>query len=96
MPGERLIDAARREVLEETGVTVGELRQIDMAEIIDRDRTGMVGSHHVVVVFVGASDVEQIAAGDDAAEARWIPLSEAEKLPLTADTARILSGLERD
>ncbi len=92
-PGERLVDAAAREVLEETGIRVTGLRRIDLAEIIDRDMAGSVRSHHVLIVFAGEAQTADIAAGDDAAEARWVLLLKAHRLPLTDDTARILAGL---
>ena len=86
--GERLAAAAMREVREETGVAVDDLRQIDLTEIIDGD-TG----HFVLVVFAATlATTPTPVAGDDAAEARWVSLDAARRLPLTADTARILAG----
>jgi ADP-ribose pyrophosphatase YjhB (NUDIX family) len=87
-----LEDAAAREVREETGLTAVGLRQIDVAEIIDRRPNGTLHSHYVLVVFAGAAAIGEVRAGDDAAEVRWVELAEALRLPLTADTARLLTG----
>jgi 8-oxo-dGTP diphosphatase len=94
--GEPLAKAAAREVAEETGIDVSSLRQIDLAEIVDRDAEGIVRSHHVVIVFSGHAEVTAPRAGDDAADARWVDLRETHRLTLTPDTARILrAGLSR-
>ena len=93
LPGERLAMAAAREAMEETGIAVRVGRQIDLAEIILRDDAGGLTSHHVVVVFAGEADEGEPVAGDDAAEARFVPVDEALRLPLAPDTARLLAGL---
>lgn len=92
LPGEPLATAARREVLEETGVAVGDLRRIDLAEIIDRDEHGALQHHYVVIVFAGTASTTQPLAGDDAAEARWVRVADAARLALAPDTARILAN----
>jgi ADP-ribose pyrophosphatase YjhB (NUDIX family) len=89
--GERLEDAARREVREETGIEVAIAGQIDRAEIIVRDEEGRVERHYVIIVFAGAPVSGEARAGDDAAEARWVGSGEAVRLDLTEDTRRILA-----
>jgi len=93
-PGERLSEAAAREVREETGMVVEPLRAIDFAEIIDRDNSGTVVSHYVVVVFEGEVLSGRLAAGDDAAEVKWASAADRRTMTLTKDTARVLSRLE--
>lgn len=90
-PGERLADAAEREVREETGIAVDNLRLIDVAEIIDRADGGDVRSHHVVVVYEGEARSGTPAAADDAAEARWVEPANLKDIALTEDTARVLA-----
>ena len=95
MPGgfvdenERLEDAARRELEEETGVSVAELEQLYTAGDPGRDPRGWT----VSVVFlaqVNAADVKPQAA-DDAEEVSWFPL---DALPqLAFDHAMILGRL---
>lgn len=75
--GERLKEAAAREVREETGLTVeiGEL--IWAGEHISDQR------HIVLIDFLGTLVGGDLAAGDDADRAEWVPLDEAGDYPLT-------------
>lgn len=83
---ERLIDAARRELVEETGVAVGDLEQLCAAGDPGRDPRGWT----VSVVFFGRVNADEVTAkgADDATEAEWFRL---EQLPdLAFDHAQIL------
>jgi ADP-ribose pyrophosphatase YjhB (NUDIX family) len=90
--GERLEEAAIREILEETGVTVDGLRQIDMAEIIRRDSAGELEGHFVLIVFAGHYVSGTVAAGDDAAAAEWFGADEMGRLQMTDDTRRVIAA----
>jgi 8-oxo-dGTP diphosphatase len=90
--GERLEEAARREVREETGIDIAIIRQIDRAEIIARDGDGRIERHYVLIVFAGRLIGGEVNAGDDAAEARFVPVSDFARLNLTEDTRRILAA----
>ncbi|QEL15660.1 NUDIX domain-containing protein [Limnoglobus roseus] len=83
---ERLIDAANRELEEETGLRINDLEQLYTAGDPGRDPRGWT----VSVVYLARVDPEQlkVKAGDDAADAKWFPL---DKLPrLAFDHAMIL------
>lgn len=82
---ELLVNAARRELFEETGLQGLELEQFYTFDAIDRDPR-----HRTIsVVFIGFMHDEQaLKAGDDAAEAVWFPTNQ---LPdLAFDHADIL------
>jgi len=87
--GESLANAAAREVREEAGIEVAIDDVIDRAEIIERGEDGGVILHYVLVVFGGRYVSGELAAGDDAAEARWVAPDEAGGLEMTPDTKRI-------
>jgi len=82
---ERLIDAARREIKEETGLDVAHLQQVQTFGDPGRDPRGWT----VSVVFLGrvGPRLTPIAC-DDAAEAGWFPLDAPP--PLAFDHAEIL------
>jgi len=68
---EELDVACRRELLEETGIGVGELKQFKAFGGVDRDPR-----HRTIsVIFYNFTKDELVAqAGDDAANAEWFPI----------------------
>ena len=70
--GERLVDAARRELREETGLEVNQLEQLYTAGDPGRDPRGWT----VSVVFLArlAGKRPKAVARDDAAEVRWFSM----------------------
>lgn len=83
---ERLIDAAKRELVEETGVTVTDLEQLCAAGDPGRDPRGWT----VSVVFFGRVNADELNAkgADDAEAAEWFRLDELPELAF--DHAEIL------
>ncbi len=86
-PDEDLIDAARRELHEETGLKPPQLKQLATFGHPDRDPRGRTIS---VVYGARLQSAELPAAGDDAADARWFPLT-ALPTTLAFDHAAILA-----
>ncbi|AOJ04666.1 MULTISPECIES: NUDIX hydrolase [Burkholderia] len=70
-PGERLHDAAARELFEETGVRAEVGDPIDVVEVIGFDPGGQ--HHHYVLIAMPCRYVEgALRPGDDAADCRWV------------------------
>jgi len=85
--GERLVDTARREALEETGLDVQVGEVVWVGEHID-------DTHHIVLVDFAARVVGgRLQPGDDAVEASWVALDEAEALDLTPTMYELLDTL---
>lgn len=86
---EKLEDAARRELQEETGIVANELEQIYTAGDPGRDPRGWV----VSVVYVTQVDpaAVQPQAADDAQDVGWFPLDQLP--PLAFDHAAILQRI---
>lgn len=80
---EDLADAARRELLEETGISQPHLEQLKAFGKPHRDPRG----HMVSVAFRAfASDANTVAkAGDDAADAKWFSVNDLPKLGFDHD-----------
>ncbi len=105
-PGENALQAAHRELEEETGLALAEHRvlveQLATYSAPDRDPRMRVVSVAHLVLLAGdllAGDGQQLpvlAAGTDAATATWQPVHELDLATLAFDHADILkAGLER-
>jgi 8-oxo-dGTP diphosphatase len=77
-PGETDADALRREVLEETGLHVEAGRLAGTVE-----RPGPDGVTYVIRDYLATVTGGVLAAGDDAADARWYTPADLVRLPLS-------------
>ena len=82
-PGERVRDAARREIKEETAIDAEILGLVDMHEIIRREAAGSVTWHYVIAVHYGVWLSGEPVAGSDCRETRFVALDDLGSVPLT-------------
>lgn len=76
-PGEPMREAARREMREETGL------EVDVGEVVWVGEY-IADEHHLVLIdFAGVRTGGELTPGDDADDARWVPLEAALDYPLT-------------
>jgi ADP-ribose pyrophosphatase len=89
--GETLQAAAEREILEETGLRIKAREPVYTFDHLERDQTGNIRFHYVIVDLMADYVDGEIRPGDDAAEARWISRQEIRQLqvsPVTLDFLR--------
>ena len=69
--GETAVEAARRELWEETGLLASDLTLSDVADAIVRDSTGAVETHYTIAVYAADQVSGTLAAAADAMDAGW-------------------------
>lgn len=85
--GESLAEAARREVLEETGLDIAVVGEAGRVELPAGPDSYVVTDFHATVV----GDPDALRAGDDASEARWVTYEEFRGLDTTPGLAAELA-----
>jgi len=85
-PGERAMDAALRELLEETGVVAEITGLIDVVDGLFPE----AGRHYVLIDYAARWLSGEPVAGDDAMEARFVALDAVEALIDWSETHRII------
>jgi 8-oxo-dGTP diphosphatase len=88
--GESLAEAARREVFEETGLTIALGEVIATIDSIEREADGRVRYHYTLIDFTAEAHSAALLPGDDAADARWFDLDQLEGLGLWSETLRVI------
>ena len=88
--GETLVEAAQRELVEETGVRVDSLLLVDVADAIISDAEGKIKYHYTLVDYMGHWYSGNSRAGDDAQEVRWVHMNELSSYSLLEKTMNII------
>ena len=94
--GETLREAAVREALEETGLTVEPADLLGVYDRVLRDADERTIYHYVLIDFLCRRVAGQVKAGSDAAEVGWFRREELPALKLADDANDVvLKGLSR-
>ena len=70
--GERLEEAAARELLEETGMSARFQGLLGLYDVIRRDASGLLTAHYVIASYLGIAGPEEPVAASDAAAVVWV------------------------
>ena len=93
--GETAEEAARRELLEETGVTAGPLQLAANVDSIARDETGRVRFHYTIIDFAAAWVAGEPRAGSDVRAVAWAPLDRLAEFDLWSEAIRVIGIAQR-
>lgn len=90
--GETALEAATRELLEETGVTATAPRYLTNVDVILHDAAGALTHHYLLAAVLCNYGAGTPLADDDADDARWIPVEAILEgaLPQTPNVAEVL------
>lgn len=92
--GETAEVAARRELLEETGLEVGALHLAANVDSIHRDPDGRVRYHYTIIDFAARWQGETPQAGDDVSEVAWADFDALDGFALWSEALRVI-GIAR-
>lgn len=88
--GETAEHAARRELQEETGLTVGALTLVANVDSIHRDPDGRVRFHYTILDFATRWDGGDPVPGDDVSAVAWVPLDRLGDYALWDEAVRVI------
>jgi 8-oxo-dGTP diphosphatase len=91
--GETLSEACARETEEETGLKVETLELINVFDMIDRDETGRVKYHYVLVDFLVKPVGGEERLSQETTELRWVTRDEAKTMDMTRTARRAIEEL---
>ena len=82
--GETLTEAVRREVIEETGMTLADLSLMDVGDLLEYDADGQVEYHYVITYFRCHPEGGILNACDDVDDVRWFTKDAIEALEVSS------------
>jgi ADP-ribose pyrophosphatase YjhB (NUDIX family) len=92
--GEKVEDAAKREVKEETGLDVEIEEVIGVFDNIIRDEEGKIRYHYILIDFIARVVGGSLKlSADELSAARWVNLEEAAQYPTTQSFRLLLRKL---
>lgn len=90
--GETLQQAAEREILEETGITILAKEPVYTFDVIEKDQKNRIRFHYVIVDLIADYISGQPLPADDADEVRWVSSRELKNLGVNPGTLNVLKS----
>lgn len=91
--GETLQQAAEREIREETGLTIKAKTPLYVFDFIEKDPSGRLRFHYVIIDLIADFVRGELKAADDAADARWFSAEKLDEVELSGNTRKLLKEI---
>lgn len=88
--GEKLAEAARRELREECGIEISPPEIFTTVDILDYDDAGRIRYHYILIEMTAEWISGEPVAGDDALAVRWFALEDLATMPMWEQTREVL------
>jgi ADP-ribose pyrophosphatase YjhB (NUDIX family) len=88
--GEALADAVRREVMEETGLSIEPVKVFEIFERIIRDAKDAPEYHYVLIDYLCRVKGGALRAGDDVCAVEWVRRRDLPRLRITEGTLAVI------
>lgn len=89
--GETFREAARREVLEECGISIEIECLVDVSDFILKDDDGCTRYHFVLIYVLAARGQGEVRANSESLDVRWFPLAEVGRLDIHPQLRALLN-----
>lgn len=94
-PGERLEEAVRREIKEETGLDIKPLGVVALFERIMPDKDGRTEYHYVIADYLCECTGGRLRAASDVSRAAWVELKKLGDLKMAPGTPPVIADAMR-
>lgn len=88
--GEPLLKTAKREVKEETAVSIENVTLLDVVDFIKNDKNGAVEYHYSLIDYMADYRSGDLLAGDDAIDAKWVSIRALDEYNLWSETKKLI------
>ena len=90
---EKLEDALKREIQEEAGIEIDNIKRVSFNEDYEPDKKGEL-THYVFLVYWVTSKSNKIKANDDIVKLQWFSKKELKTMPLTRSSVKLFKELK--
>lgn len=88
--GERLSDAIKREVLEETNLSVEAIEAVEIFERLIYDAADCIEYHYVLIDYLCQVSGGELRAGDDSSNVAWVKREDLATYKITEGTLPVI------